>query len=385
MDEQVYGFFMPNINLMGIGSAKQVGQKAKELGAAKVLVVTGETVQKIGYAEQIAGYIREENISVAFFSGVDPNPTDKNVEEGVALLKSEGCNVIVAIGGGSSLDCAKAIALVGANGGTIHEYAGIDQSKHPMIPLITVNTTAGTASEMTRIAVITDTNSSQKMIIVDKHITPTVSINDPILTEKLSPELTAGTGMDALTHAVEAYVSILTTPVTDACALQAIRLVGQNLPQAVENGSNMEARQNMTYAQFLAGMAFNNALLGYVHAIAHQLGGIYNLPHGLCNAILLPHVVKFNLDSKPERFADIAVALGEDIKGLPILEAAAKAVVAISALSAKVGIPRGLSEIGVKEEDIPMLAELAMKDACSLFNPKKAELQDVIDILKAAL
>jgi alcohol dehydrogenase len=384
MEPQVYGFFMPSVNLLGIGAAKQVGQKAKELGATKVLVITGKTVEKLGFAQEIADDIRKEDIPVVFFSDVEPNPTDKNVEAGVNTLKTEECDMVVAIGGGSTLDCAKAIALVGNNGGSIADYAGIDVSKSPMVPLITVNTTAGTASEMTRIAVITNTETSQKMVIVDKHITPTISINDPQLTTKLPAELTAGTGMDALTHAVEAYVSILATPVTDACALQAIRLVGQNLRNAVENGQDLVAREGMTNAQFLAGMAFNNALLGYAHAIAHQLGGIYNLPHGLCNAILLPHIVKFNLDAKPERFADIAIALGADVSGLSPVEAAEKAVDVIAKLGQDVGIPNGLSEIGVKEDDIPMLAELSMKDPCALFNPKKATLEDVISILKSA-
>jgi alcohol dehydrogenase len=384
MEPQVYGFFMPSVNLLGIGAAKQVGQKAKELGATKVLMITGKTVEKMSFVQEIADDIHKEDIPVIFFSDVEPNPTDKNVEAGVNVLKNEECDMVVAIGGGSTLDCAKAIALVGSNGGSIGDYAGIDVSKSPMIPLITVNTTAGTASEMTRIAVITNTETSQKMIIVDKHITPTISINDPKLTELLPADLTAGTGMDALTHAVEAYVSILATPVTDACALQAIRLVGQNLRNAVKNGHDLVAREGMTNAQFLAGMAFNNALLGYAHAIAHQLGGIYNLPHGLCNAILLPHIVKFNSDAKPERFADIAVALGEDVSSLSPMEAADKAVEAIARLGQDVGIPSGLSEIGVKEEDIPMLAELSMKDPCALFNPKKATLEDVISILKSA-
>ncbi|WP_458413787.1 iron-containing alcohol dehydrogenase [Schinkia sp. CFF1] len=384
MEAQVYGFFMPAVNLIGIGAAKQIGQKVKELGGTKVLIVTGKVVEKMDFTQEIAKSIQNENIPVAFFSDVAPNPTDKNVEDGVNYLKSEKCDLVVAIGGGSSLDCAKAICLVAANGGTIHDYAGIDLSKEPMVPLITVNTTAGTASEMTRIAVITNTATSQKMVIVDKHITPNLSVNDPQLTEQLPADFTAGTGMDALTHAVEAYMSILANPITDACAIQAIQLVGKHLRNAVNNGNDLAAREGMTNAQFLAGMAFNNALLGYSHAIAHQLGGIYNLPHGLCNAILLPHVVKFNLDARLEKAVNIAVALGEDVNGLSQLEAAEKAVEAIQKLAQDTGIPKGLSDIGVKAEDLLMLAELSMKDPCALFNPKKAELEDVLSILKAA-
>lgn len=384
MEAQVYGFFIPAVNLIGIGAAKQIGQKVKELGGTKVLIVTGKVVEKMDFTQEIAKSIQNENIPVAFFSDVAPNPTDKNVEDGVNYLKGENCDLVVAIGGGSSLDCAKAICLVAANGGTIHDYAGIDLSKEPMVPLITVNTTAGTASEMTRIAVITNTATSQKMVIVDKHITPNLSVNDPQLTEQLPADFTAGTGMDALTHAVEAYMSILANPITDACAIQAIQLVGKHLRNAVNNGNDLAAREGMTNAQFLAGMAFNNALLGYSHAIAHQLGGIYNLPHGLCNAILLPHVVKFNLDARLEKAVNIAVALGEDVNGLSQLEAAEKAVEAIQKLAQDTGIPKGLSDIGVKAEDLLMLAELSMKDPCALFNPKKAELEDVLSILKAA-
>ncbi|MGC5327958.1 iron-containing alcohol dehydrogenase [Brevibacillus sp. SYSU BS000544] len=385
MSNQVFGFFMPAQNYIGVGAVKQVGELINQLNARNVLVVTGEVIYKLGVAEQVGEIIRQAGAHVTYFSGVDPNPTDLNVAAGVELCLQESCDTIVAVGGGSSLDCAKAIALVASNGGTIQDYEGIDRSKKPVLPLITINTTAGTASEMTRISVITDTSRLHKMVIVDKHITPAISINDPELTIPLSAELTAGTGMDALTHAIEAYVSPLANPVTDACALQAIRLIGENLPSAVQNGQNIEARSNMMQAQFLAGMAFNNALLGYVHAIAHQLGGLYNLPHGLCNAILLPHVCSFNLDAKPERYAQIAIALGQDVAGLSTIEAAQKAVEAIQSLAQTVGIPAGLSAIGVKESEIPKLAELAMKDPCALFNPKQATLDDVIGMVTSAM
>ncbi|MFZ5640623.1 MAG: L-threonine dehydrogenase, partial [Bacillota bacterium] len=215
--------------------------------------------------------------------------------------------------------------------------------------------------------------------------TPNVAINDPLLMMAKPPALTAATGMDALTHAVEAYVSTIATPVTDSAALMAIKLISENLRTAVANGSNFEARDAMAYAEFLAGMAFNNASLGYVHAMAHQLGGMYNLPHGVCNAILLPHVERFNLIASPGRFADIAVAMGENIEGLSVREAADKAIAAIEKLSADIGIPTGLNELGVKEKDIKAMAENAMKDACSLTNPRLATLDDIMQIYKNAL
>ncbi|BAU27971.1 alcohol dehydrogenase [Aneurinibacillus soli] len=384
MAEQVFGFYMPTVNLMGIGAAREIGGRMKSYGKKKALIVTDAGLHQLGVADQIAAYVEEAGLSAAIFPGAEPNPTDHNVEAGLAVYEQEQCDCIISLGGGSSHDCAKGIGLVAANGGRIHDYEGVDRSDKPMVTLLAINTTSGTASEMTRFCIITDSSRHVKMAIVDKHVTPTVSINDPLLTVKKPAGLTAATGMDALTHAVEAYVSTGATPITDACALQAIRLISRNLRQAVANGEDLVARENMSYAQFLAGMAFNNASLGYVHAIAHQFGGIYNLPHGVCNAILLPHVERFNLIAKADRFADIAEALGENIEGLPLREAAEKALDAIVALSADVGIPSGFRELGAKEEDIELLAVNAMNDACALTNPRKASLEEIKDIIRAA-
>ncbi|MCC5912440.1 MAG: iron-containing alcohol dehydrogenase [Clostridiaceae bacterium] len=382
---QVYSYFMPTVNLMGPGAVKEVGIQAKSLGATKVLIVTDKFLNEVGMAKDVKEIIEAEGLSVVIFDGAQPNPTDKNVEDGLKVLKDEKCDLIVSLGGGSSHDCAKGIGIVAGNGGNIRDYAGVDQSTKPMTPLIAVNTTAGTASEMTRFCIITNTSTKVKMAIVDWRCTANVSINDPVLMMKKPPSLTAATGMDALTHAVEAYVSTIATPVTDSAALMAIKLIGENLRNAVANGDNFEARNNMAYAQFLGGMAFNNASLGYVHAMAHQLGGFYDLPHGVCNAILLPHVEKFNLISNPQRLADIAVAMGENIDGLSVREAADKALDAIVKLSEDIGIPSGLAELGVKEKDFEVMAKNAMADACSLTNPRTATLEDVIQIFKNAL
>jgi alcohol dehydrogenase len=289
------------------------------------------------------------------------------------------------LGGGSSHDCAKGVGIVATNGGKIHDYEGMDKSTKAMPPFIAVNTTAGTASEMTRFCIITDTSRKVKMAIVDWRVTPNVAINDPLLMAGMPPGLTAATGMDALTHAIEAYVSTIATPVTDACALKAITLIATNLRAAVANGSDMTARDNMAYAEYLAGMAFNNASLGHVHAMAHQLGGFYDLPHGVCNAILLPHVERFNMIAKVSRFVDIAIAMGEPVDGLSDRAAAEVALEAIKTLSADVGIPTGLAQLGVKEEDLRIMAENAQKDACGLTNPRCPKLEDVIQIYRWAL
>ncbi len=384
LGEMVYGYFMPTVNLMGAGAAKQVGEQVKTLGGTKVLIVTDAFLNKIGMAEEIKANIEAVGAKAIIFDGAEPNPTDINVHDGLKVYQDEKCDMIVSLGGGSSHDCAKGVGIVAGNGGHIRDYEGINKSSKPMPPFIAVNTTAGTASEMTRFCIITNTDTHVKMAIVDWRCTPNVAINDPLLMMKKPPALTAATGMDALTHAVEAYVSTIATPVTDSAALMAIKLISENLRTAVANGENFEARDAMAYAEFLAGMAFNNASLGYVHAMAHQLGGLYNLPHGVCNAILLPHVEAFNLISNPKRFADIAVAMGENIEGLSVRDAADKALDSIKKLSSDIGIPTGLRELNVKEEDFKLMAENAMKDACSFTNPRIATLDDIIGIFKSA-
>ncbi len=384
--EQVYGFFIPTVTLMGVGAHKELGKQIQTLGGKKPLIVTDKGITGAGLTEKIVNLIKEDiGLEAAVFDETIPNPTDKNVHDGLEVYKKNNCDMIITLGGGSPHDCGKGIGIVATNGGKINDYEGVDQSTKDMPPFIAVNTTAGTASEMTRFCIITDLSRKVKMAIVDWRVTPTIAINDPLLMQGMPPGLTAATGMDALTHAVEAYVSTIATPVTDACALKAIDLVANYLRAAVANGADMVARDKMAYAEYLAGMAFNNASLGHVHAMAHQLGGFYDLPHGVCNAILLPHVSAFNLIAKVDRFGDIAIAMGENIAGLSKREAADKALESIKKLSSDVGIPSGLEELGVKEEDLPTMAENAQKDACGLTNPRCPTLEDVIQIYKNAL
>lgn len=384
--DQVFGFFIPTVTLMGIGAHKEIPNRIKVLGGKKPFIVTDKGITGAGLTDEIKSLIKKDlGVEAGVFDDTVPNPTDKNVEDGLKAYKESGCDMIISLGGGSSHDCGKGIGIVATNGGKIHDYEGIDQSSQAMPPFIAVNTTAGTASEMTRFCIITDTSRKVKMAIVDWRTTPNLAVNDPLLMKGMPPALTAATGMDALTHAVEAYVSTAATPVTDACALKAIQLIGENLRMAVAYGDDMYARDRMAYAEYLAGMAFNNASLGHVHAMAHQLGGYYDLPHGVCNAILLPHVERFNMIAKMERFVDIAVAMGEIVDGMSTRDAAEKALTAIQTLSVDVGIPKGLQELGVKEEDLKIMAENAQKDACGFTNPRCPTLDDVIGIYKSAL
>jgi alcohol dehydrogenase len=384
--EQVYGFYIPTVTLMGIGAHKELGSRIKTLGAKRPFICTDKGITKAGLTEKIVDLIKQDTgLDSVVFDETIPNPTDTNVHDGLKVFKDNDCDMIISLGGGSSHDCGKGIGIVATNGGNIREYEGIDKSAKAMPPFIAINTTAGTASEMTRFCIITDTSRKVKMAIVDWRVTPNIAINDPLLMMGMPPGLTAATGMDALTHAVEAYVSTIATPVTDACALKAIDLVSKNLRAAVANGADMNARDNMAYAEYLAGMAFNNASLGHVHAMAHQLGGFYDLPHGVCNAILLPHVQRFNMIARVDRFVDIAIAMGEPVEGLSARNAAEIALDAIKTLSTDVGIPSGLKELGVKEQDLRIMAENAQKDACGFTNPRCPTLDNVVEIYRWAL
>lgn len=380
----VSAFFMPSVNLIGEGAVEQACDHAKQAGFTQGMIVTDKPLVDLGYAAQLQELLTARGIKACVYDGVQPNPTTGNVDAGLALLRENNCDFLISLGGGSPHDCAKAIALVASNGGDIRDYEGVDQSAKPQLPLISINTTAGTASEITRFCIITDEKTHIKMAIVDKHVTPILSVNDPALMKNMPAGLTAATGMDALTHAVEAYVSTAANPITDACALKAATIIATNLVTAVKDGKNMVARDQMAYAQLLAGMAFNNASLGYVHAMAHQLGGFYDLPHGVCNAILLPHVQRFNTQAAAGRLKDVAAAMGVDVQGMTDEQGAQACIAAIEALAKEVGIPAGLKDLKVKEEDFAELATNAMKDACGLTNPIQPTHEQVVAIFAAA-
>ena len=373
-------FFMPSSNILGHGALAEGLTQIAALGFKKALLVTDVPLVKLGMAKQVADQLAAKGIESTIFDGVKPNPTVGNVNAGLEVLKTSQADFVISLGGGSVHDCAKGIALVASNGGKIEDYEGLNQSKKPQMTLIAINTTAGTASEMTRFTIITDESRHVKMAIVDSNVTPFLSINDSELMEGMPADLTAATGMDALTHAVEAYVSTIASPITDACALQAIDLIARYLPTAVKEPKNQEAREQMAYAQFLAGMAFNNASLGYVHAMAHQLGGFYDLPHGVCNALLLPHVEAFNMKAAADRLNIVGEHLGlhnPELKGLDVISA-------IKKLADIVGIPKSLEELGVKREDFGTLADNALKDVCGLTNPIQASHAEIVGIFENA-
>ncbi|CAI1096124.1 L-threonine dehydrogenase [Serratia quinivorans] len=378
-------FFIPSVNMIGSGCLNEAANTMKQQGLRHALIVTDKVLNNIGVVAQVQQLLAAQQIESCVYDGTHPNPTTLNVKQGLALLQEHRCDCVVSLGGGSPHDCAKGIALVATNGGEIKDYEGVDRSAKPQLPMIAINTTAGTASEMTRFCIITDEARHIKMAIVDKHVTPILSVNDPHLMAGMPKGLTAATGMDALTHAIEAYVSSAANPITDACALKAVTMIAESLRDAVADGSNMQARENMAYAQFLAGMAFNNASLGYVHAMAHQLGGFYDLPHGVCNAVLLPHVQEFNARVCAPRLKDIAVAMGLEVKHLNDPQGAAACIAAIRLLAKDVGIPAGLLDLKVKEQDFDTLAANALKDACGFTNPIQATHEQIVAIFRAAM
>lgn len=378
-------FFIPSVNMIGSGCLDEAAKTMKQQGLRRALIVTDKVLNNIGVVAQVQQLLTAQQIESCVYDGTHPNPTTSNVKQGLALLQEHQCDCVISLGGGSPHDCAKGIALLATNGGDIKDYEGVDRSAKPQLPMIAINTTAGTASEMTRFCIITDEARHIKMAIVDKHVTPILSVNDPHLMAGMPKGLTAATGMDALTHAIEAYVSSAANPITDACALKAVTMIAESLRNAVADGSNMQARENMAYAQFLAGMAFNNASLGYVHAMAHQLGGFYDLPHGVCNAVLLPHVQEFNASVCASRLKDIAAAMGLDVSYLNDQQGAAACIAAIRLLAQDVGIPAGLRDLQVKEQDLDTLATNALKDACGFTNPIQATHAQIVAIFRAAM
>ncbi|WP_127551579.1 iron-containing alcohol dehydrogenase [Paenibacillus amylolyticus] len=377
-----HAYYVPPVNLMGRGCLQEAGQMIEQMGIRKALVVSDRQLITSGVAEQVLSILRKSGLDYVVYDEVQPNPTCQNVHDGLQVFQDHGCDAIISIGGGSPQDAAKGIGIVATNGGHIREYEGFHQSKHKSVPLVAVNTTAGTSSEVTINYVITDEERKVKMVMVDRNSLVSLSVNDPELMLSKPASLTAATGMDALTHAVEAMVTPGGFTVTSATAAAAVELIFEYLPRAVRDGSDLEAREHMTYACFLGGIAFNNAGLGYVHAMAHQLGGVYDLPHGVCNAMLLPYVEELNAKHVPGKFRHIAKAIGMNVKGRSDEECSDYVIKAIRQLSKEVGIPEKLSELGVKDPDVELLADNAMKDACAPGNPYQPSKDEVMELFR---
>ena len=377
-------FVAPEL-VFGVGAWELAGRYARNFEAQRVLLVTDPGVMAVGWAEKVLANLRAAGVEAVVFSDVSPNPRETEVMAGVALYVQEGCDAIVAVGGGSAMDCGKGIGIAHANGRHVLEFEGVDKVASPGSPLICIPTTAGSAAEVSQFAIINDTTRRVKIAIVSKTAVPDAALIDPALTATMDEYLTACTGMDVLTHAVEAFVSNASAPTTDLLALNAVRLVANNLPQVIAAPHDLELRARMALASVHAGFAFSNAILGAVHAMAHSLGGFLDLAHGECNAILLPYVMAYNFEACPERFLQIGEALGVPTAQLRGNEGKDALVAAVQGLTRRVGIVKPLSSLGVFEEDLPLLAAKAAADPCLLTNPREASEEELTAIFRAAL
>ncbi len=381
-----FDFLMPSVNFFGPGVIAKIGDRAKMLNMHKPLIVTTEGLSKIdnGPVKQTIASLEKAGVDYAVFTGAEPNPKIRNVQAGKKMYQDENCDSIITVGGGSAHDCGKGIGIVLTNGDDISKLAGIETLKNPLPPLMAVNTTAGTGSELTRHAVITNEKTHLKFVVVSWRNIPLVSFNDPMLMLDIPKDITAATGCDAFVQAIEPYVSVDHNPITDSQCKEAIQLIQTALPEVVANGHNIEARTKMVEAEMLAGMAFNNANLGYVHAMAHQLGGQYDAPHGVCCALLLTTVEEYNLIACPERFAELAKVMGFDTTGLTLYEAAQKSIDGMREMCRLVGIPSSIKEIGAKPEDFEMMAKNALKDGNAFSNPRKGTVEDIVKLYQKA-
>jgi alcohol dehydrogenase len=383
--KNVRRMYWPALNLVGPGATKEAGLEIKNLGSKKALIVTDKVLNSLGIVKKLTDVLEENEVKFAIYDDVQQNPTMKNCHDGLKKFNDEKCDLLISLGGGSPQDCAKAVGILKTNGGKISDYEGIGISKNKSVPIVALNTTAGTASEVTINYVITDEERHIKMVMVDPNSLATMSVNDPELMIAKPAALTAATGMDALTHAMEAYITAGSFRLSDTLALESIKLIGESLEDAVKDGADIEARSKMAWASYVAGLSFSNAGLGIVHSMAHQLGSEYNLPHGVANAVLLPHVEEYNMDACGDKFRDIAEALGVSTDNMSTIDANNAAITAIKSLSKRIGIPSGLEELGVKEEDFGKLADQALADACTGGNPKQATKEDIINIYKKAM
>ncbi|WP_461225116.1 iron-containing alcohol dehydrogenase [Lacticaseibacillus suihuaensis] len=381
-----FDFLMPSVNFFGPGVIAKIGERAKMLDMHHPLIVTDKFLQGVanGPVDQTLASLDAAGITYAVYNEVEPNPKVRNIQAAKALYLSEHCDSIITVGGGSAHDTGKGTGIILTNGDDITALAGIETLTAALPPLMAVNTTAGTGSELTRHCVITNEATHLKFVVVSWRNVPLVSFNDPALQLDVPAKLTAATGMDAYVQAIEPYVSLNRNPITDAQCLQAIRLIEKHLRPAVANGHDLAARTGMVEAEMLAGMAFNNADLGYVHAMAHQLGGQYDAPHGVCCALLLPIVEQYNLMACPDRFAELAAAMGENTAGLTTRQAAELAIRHMRQMAQDVGIPASIKALGAKPADFPLMAENALKDGNAFSNPRKGTKEALIALFQAA-
>ena len=376
--------FVAPETIFGVGALLVAGQYASKFGMVRPLVVTDPGVIDAGWADKVMESLAAFDIEGVLFSDVSPNPRSEEVMAGALAYMENGCDGLVAVGGGSPMDCAKGIGIVVSNGGHILDYEGVDKIIVPMPPLVCIPTTAGTSADVSQFAIINDTERKTKIAIISKTIIPDVALVDPQTLTTKSPYLVACTGMDALAHAIEAFVSSAHSAMSDLHALEAIRLVSGSLLASLQNPEDMELRAKTMLGSMQAGLAFSNASLGAVHAMAHSLGGYKDLPHGECNAMLLPHVIDFNFPASPERFRVIAENMGIDCRGLNSREIRTRLLEFMMELRKGLGIPDHLAQKGIRSGDIPVLSAKAVLDPCLVTNPKTATTRDIQVIYEEA-
>jgi alcohol dehydrogenase len=377
-------FHAPEI-VFGPDSLPEAAHAAVRLGARRPFVVTDPGLSEAGWPSELLVQLRLAGLAPQVWCDITPNPKDHEIEAGYQRYAEAGCDVVLGIGGGSVIDAAKGVALLAANGGRILDYEGIDKIAHPIPPLIMMPSTSGTGADVSQFCIVTDTQRQTKITIMGRALVPDVSVIDPRLLTTMPEWLNAATGLDALTHGIEAFVSLAHGPLTDHHALQAISLVNGNLARTMHRPDDGAARIFMAQAALEAGLAFTNAILGATHAMSHQVGGLLDLPHGVVNGVLLPHVIRFNGADVPERFVPIAQAMGLEVAGAPADEAVHRVSEEIRRLGDEVGVPAGLGALGVTEADIPRLAQLTLGDACLTTNPRSASVEDVTALFRAAL
>jgi len=377
-------FVTPEI-IFGLGALSQVGESALRLGATKLFVISDPGVVANRWVDMVLARLEEAGLSFTVWYGVTSNPKDYEVVEGLKCYQEADCDAILAVGGGSPIDVAKAVATLASNGGVIHDYRGVNKITRPLPPLLVVPTTAGSGSEVTQFAIIVDTGHKVKMTIISKSLVPDIAIIDPVVLQTKDARLTAATGLDTLSHAIESFVSLAATPLTDVNALNAVRLVARYLRPSVACRSDLEAKSAMAMAALQAGLAFSNAILGATHAMAHQLDAQLDLHHGETNAILLPYVMEFNMLACVEKFARIAEAMGENIVGLSAWEAAEKAIQAVRRLARDLDTPDKITVDDLTEEGINRLAENALNDACIITNPRDITRKDLYNLFTRTL
>ncbi|HEY3297359.1 MAG TPA: alcohol dehydrogenase-like regulatory protein ErcA [Armatimonadota bacterium] len=371
--------------VFGTGARHLAGQYAKNFGARKVLVVSDSGVIRAGWTGEVISSLEDKKLPHTVFSAITANPKDHEVMAGAALFHAANCDSIVAIGGGSAMDCAKGIGIVSTSNRHILEFKGVDEVAFPTPPLICIPTTAGSSADVSQFAIITDTQRNLKIAIASKAIVPDVALIDPETLTTMYPELTADTGMDAFVHAVEAYVSNAHSPVTDLFALESIQLLTEYLAAAKDDPENVELRGKTMLASLDAGLAFSNASLGMVHAMAHSLGGFLGTSHGENNAALLPHVMAFNFDAVPGRYRTIGAAMGLDMEHSSDDQAKSMLVERVNRLAKSVGLDITIGHLGVRPQDIPLLAENAMNDPCMVTNPRRPSRHEVEALYEQAL